>query len=171
MVLELSALGQPSRDAGGHAGCWVWDGITGCTGFAMRPLGSRQSHSSGVHPADIPICPLLSMSQEKVLLCVYRRFVQGERSLAYQGLYIAPIQEDNKTPPDGFHFPMAFYSLSMSPGMCPECGGLRGRGLSCILFLQRAFPLSTCSENKHVGEQWDFFFSFPLHFKRNRKAY
>lgn len=58
------------------AGCGM-----GSLGFAMRPLGSRPSHSSGVHPADIPICPLLSMSQEKVLLCVCRRFVQGEQSL------------------------------------------------------------------------------------------
>lgn len=82
LVPELSLSGQPSRDAGWSAGCWVWDGSAGYIGFTMRPPGSRPSHSSGVHPADIPICPPLFLSQEKVLLCVCRHFVQGEQSLA-----------------------------------------------------------------------------------------
>lgn len=56
MVLELSALGQPSRDAGGHAGCWVWDGITGlcyaATGLKAIP---QQWGSPCRHPHLPPV--------------------------------------------------------------------------------------------------------------------
>lgn len=49
-------------------------------------------------------------------------------------------------------------------GLWAGAGGTRCRGLHCILFLSRAFPLSACSENKHVGEQWDWFFLFSSTF-------
>lgn len=71
LVSELSLSGQPSRDAGWSAGCWVWDGSAGYIGFTMRPPGSRPSHSSGVHPADIPICPpIVSKPGESSAVCL-----------------------------------------------------------------------------------------------------